>query len=327
MDPIQKELELIRAKAKDINGVELVACVAAMVRFKIKKTTHKSLDACFLFPDNYPHEPIVIELKSKVLADRLLYGLSQICEDEAKKLLGQRQILPMVEFINKFIAENPLCVCSDEISRIKRDLMTKDDEIKLKQKTSQVILKLKEGAYYLNAKLTIPDEYPEVQVGVEIKDQNLPETFRIHIVMQAVEIARRCVQPPMKKTPKDAPFKPKPSLGPVCEYLVKEVIHTFPKEICPCCREPCLPENPTNISNEPSDSRFIERVYCKHLFHHGCLDTYMKTPPFTGGKKCPACGNRIYHEKWKITPELAEARWAHKEARRRELSEVVDFLE
>jgi len=36
MDPIQKELELIRAKAKDINGVELVACVAAMVRFKIK---------------------------------------------------------------------------------------------------------------------------------------------------------------------------------------------------------------------------------------------------------------------------------------------------
>jgi len=71
----------------------------------------------------------------------------------------------MVEFINKFIAENPLCVCSDEISRIKRDLMTKDDEIKLKQKTSQVILKLKEGAYYLNAKLTIPDEYPEVQVG------------------------------------------------------------------------------------------------------------------------------------------------------------------
>jgi len=47
----------------------------------------------------------------------------------------------------------------------------------------------------------------------------------------------------------------------------------------------------------------------------------------SGGKKCPACGNRIYHEKWKITPELAEARWAHKEARRRELSEVVDFLE
>ena len=46
-----------------------------------------------------------------------------------------------------------------------------------------------------------------------------------------------------------------------------------------------------------------------------------------GGKKCPACGKRIFHEKWKVTPELAEARWAHKEARNRELDEVTDFFE
>ena len=35
MDTIQKELELIKAKVKDINGVELIACVPAMVRVKI----------------------------------------------------------------------------------------------------------------------------------------------------------------------------------------------------------------------------------------------------------------------------------------------------
>ena len=52
----------------------------------------------------------------------------------------------------------------------------------------------------------------------------------------------------------------------------------------------------------------------------------MKTPPFEGGKKCLACPNRIYHEKWKVTPELAEARWAHEQARNRELGEVVDFF-
>ena len=45
-----------------------------------------------------------------------------------------------------------------------------------------------------------------------------------------------------------------------------------------------------------------------------------------GGKKCPGCKLRIYHEKWKVTPELAEARWAHKQAKDRELGEVVDFL-
>jgi len=47
---------------------------------------------------------------------------------------------------------------------------------------------------------------------------------------------------------------------------------------------------------------------------------------FTGGKKCPACKQVIYHERWKVTPKLAEERWAHHEAKKRELSEVVDFL-
>ena len=50
----------------------------------------------------------------------------------------------------------------------------------------------------------------------------------------------------------------------------------------------------------------------------------MKTPPFTGGKKCKACAQRIYHEKWKVTPELAEARWAHEQAKERELGDVVE---
>ena len=47
---------------------------------------------------------------------------------------------------------------------------------------------------------------------------------------------------------------------------------------------------------------------------------------FPGGKKCKACSQRIFHEKWKVTPELAEARWAHEQAKNRELGEVVDFL-
>lgn len=46
----------------------------------------------------------------------------------------------------------------------------------------------------------------------------------------------------------------------------------------------------------------------------------------SGGKKCLSCDNRIYHDQWSITPELAEARWAHKEAKARELDEVIDFL-
>ena len=51
-----------------------------------------------------------------------------------------------------------------------------------------------------------------------------------------------------------------------------------------------------------------------------------KSIVFTDGKKCPACKKTIYHEKWNATPRLAEDRWAHKEAKQRELEEVVDFL-
>ena len=70
----------------------------------------------------------------------------------------------------------------------------------------------------------------------------------------------------------------------------------------------------------------MEKVYCGHLFHHKCLDVYMKTPPFDGGKKCPECAKRIYHDKWNASPEVAEARWAHEQAKHRELADVVDFL-
>ena len=36
----------------------------------------------------------------------------------------------------------------------------------------------------------------------QIIDQNLPDVLKIYMEAQAVEIARRCVQPPLKKNPK-----------------------------------------------------------------------------------------------------------------------------
>ena len=47
---------------------------------------------------------------------------------------------------------------------------------------------------------------------------------------------------------------------------------------------------------------------------------------FSGGKKCLKCKERIFHDKWNVHPKLAEERWAHQEARRREVAEVAEFL-
>ena len=50
----------------------------AMVRIEVEKTSFKKIIVCFLFPSEYPSQPILIELKSKTLKDKLLTGLTKV---------------------------------------------------------------------------------------------------------------------------------------------------------------------------------------------------------------------------------------------------------
>ena len=74
------------------------------------------------------------------------------------------QVVHMVNFVKTFLDENPLCVCSEEIAFIKKDLITPEDEIKLKQKTSQIVLKLRQQKYFMNFNISVPDTYPLKQI-------------------------------------------------------------------------------------------------------------------------------------------------------------------
>ncbi|KAL5010314.1 hypothetical protein ScPMuIL_012619 [Solemya velum] len=321
---IEAEISQVKERAPSIEGVKLITCVPMFVIVSLKKTEQKHLTANLQFPPNYPNEQIVVELKSKTLSDKLLYGLTNVCDQETKKWVGQKQVMVMINFIMNFMEENPLCICSDEISDIKKKMLSDCDDLKLKQKSSQLVFRICQNNYHMSFVLSVPEFYPSVQIGIEVGDYNFPELLKTHFQANAVEIARKCVQPPLKKNSKEPPFKPAPSLKPVCEFLINDCIKKYPQEVCPVCTDRCLPTSP---GEKLSGGRQVERVYCGHIFHHGCLRKYMKTPPFTGGKKCPSCGKQIFHQKWRITPELAEARWAHKQARQRELEEVVDFLD
>ncbi|XP_041354716.1 uncharacterized protein LOC121372466 [Gigantopelta aegis] len=323
-DVIEAELAQVRLKVPAIEGFILDAAVPILVRAIYRRTEHKQVTIHVQFPAGYPREPVIMEFKSKTLSDRLLDGLMKVCDEEAKRNVGQRQVILMLNFIKKFIDENPLCVCHPEISYIKQSLISGDDKVILKQKNSQIVIKVFQDSYFMNIRISVPEDYPIAQVQTEITDTNFPILLRTNFQAQAIEIARQCIQPPLKKTPKAPPFVPKPSLRPVCDYLISVCVKRYPQEICPICKEKVLSEDPKLVNSDPK--RGIERVYCGHLFHNECLDAYMKTPPFTGGKKCPGCDQRIFHDKWKIPPELAETRWAHKQARQRELEEVVDFL-
>ena len=59
------------------------------------------------FPDNYPNEPLIVELKTKVLDYKLMLGLADVTEKEAKKYVGERQVC-MQGFLSRQNHSEPL---------------------------------------------------------------------------------------------------------------------------------------------------------------------------------------------------------------------------
>lgn len=161
MGLIEDELDEVKKLCERvIAGTKLVSCVRTMVRAEIKKTEFKKIIICIQFSENYPREPLLLELKSKTLSEKLLYGLTEKCEEEAKKHLGKPQIMKVLTFLKDFIEQNSLCCCYDEINVLKRSLNLERDEIKLKQKSSLIILKVYNANYFLNVKICVGGNYP-----------------------------------------------------------------------------------------------------------------------------------------------------------------------
>jgi len=337
MGIIEDELEeLKRCVERQIQDSKLISCVPAMIRVELTKSNYKKIAVCMTFPSNYPSSNILVELKSKTLSEKLLYGLQGLAEKEAKQYIGKPHVLFTLKFINQYMDEHPLCCCVDEITKIKQ-LMDSDkasegnansepvtkDKLKLSQKTSTISLHVYKNEYFIKTKIKIPEDYPENQISLSDTESNFPRVFKVWFIEKTRDIARQCVEPPLRPKPKDPPFVKRPSLEPAILFLVKHV-KRYPEEICQICRKPAFPKDPSKAIHNENAAAHVERVYCSHIYHHDCLILYMKTPPFEGGKKCKGCDKRIYHEKWKVTPELAEARWAHQQAKDRELGDVVE---
>ena len=66
--------------------IKVITAVPAMVRVEVEKTPFKKIICCLMFPPNYPNSPILIELKSKTLADKLLAGLTKVSVTHVKNI-------------------------------------------------------------------------------------------------------------------------------------------------------------------------------------------------------------------------------------------------
>lgn len=73
----------------------------------------RQMTAVMQFLENYPTEPVVVELKSKTLTEKLLDGVVKVCDAEARKYIGQKQVVIFIfmcmylhanfEFINMIL--------------------------------------------------------------------------------------------------------------------------------------------------------------------------------------------------------------------------------
>jgi len=345
MSLLDFELEEVRKLLKNGTVIEhsrLVLCDHSLIRIEIEQNISRKLIVILRFPENYPNEIILIELKSKTLDEKVLDSFVPIFENYCKDFLGKPQVIPLLKFIAKTLEDNPLCICYDEIIRLKKLLETTSGELKLKQKKATVSLTARGGQYYFNINVVVPVDYPHSRPTWEGVDTNIPGILQRFLNGQAKEIVRRCVEPPLR--PGKQEFKVRPSLFLALSFIV-EAVKDFHQEVCPVCKNSCLPQSPVDVITNEGDNRYVERAFCGHLYHAGCLKKYFREPPFVeGGKLCAAkskharpdgkgrgsveegCGQRLIHDKWALDPKKAELRWAHKKARDRELEEVVDFL-
>ena len=77
-------------------------------------------------------------------------------------------MIPLLQFIRRFIDENPLCVCRGELAHIQQHLIqeTEGDFIKLKKKNSQIFLTVQGGPYFIKMCFTVPEYYPLEKLGL-----------------------------------------------------------------------------------------------------------------------------------------------------------------
>uniref|UniRef100_A0A182W854 RING-type domain-containing protein n=1 Tax=Anopheles minimus TaxID=112268 RepID=A0A182W854_9DIPT len=346
--------EVSRLCENVIPNSKLVACQNTLVRVEVQQSCMRRLTICIRFPENYPKTKLLLEFKSKTLSSTFLDKFINLCETRLNDAVEKPQVMWILKFISDYLLANPLCIILDELQQIKQ-LLSTFGELKVKQRACTIELIVRAEQYYYQAKFKVPNDYPNERVAWDDCECNLPLALVLFINGQAKEIARQCVEPPLAAINTNASFKPKRSLQ-ICLAFVVTTVRNILQEKCPICGHRCLPENPSDNITRNTDDLFLVRMFCGHIYHQGCLKRFMSEPPFPrGGKTCPAqanprhdamtlrsdeqclpmqsasnlrlasdavCGQRVTHDKWGLNNvKAAETKWAHRQAKIRELEE------
>jgi len=139
------------------------------------------------------------------------------------------------------------------------------------------------------------------------------------------QMERACIDPDEQIA------EPLPSLLVCVEYLVKQFT-SLPEETCQACKKKVFPKNPNILHEYEEDpkkyvnkGKYPQRCSCGHWFHHECLDKFINVPPFE--KPCEICKVKIKHPLFDTDLKSLERQWAVKQAKKRELDDISEFVD
>ncbi|CAI8038237.1 hypothetical protein GBAR_LOCUS21320 [Geodia barretti] len=141
MSSVGEELSTLKDKISKIPNADVISCHPSLVQIKIRQTDHRQVNVCCQFPESYPSRPLLVELKSKTIADRMLEGMVKVFDQELLRISGQPQIVHLVRFVSEFLTNNPFVVCSEELNHVKHKLASEADTLKVKRKTGVILYK------------------------------------------------------------------------------------------------------------------------------------------------------------------------------------------
>eukprot|EP00210_Caulerpa_lentillifera_P004645 g4430.t1 len=196
-----KEL-LIEDEVKEIERSlppeELQAAVLDFVQVLLEVTPHTSLMIKFLFPEAYPEELVLMELKSSYLDEELLEKLKIAAEIEGRKLIGKQQVLRIVDRLRMILIKNRLASAYSELKQLRNYFADKDDCVlkTANEKHGRISINLKSSRYYLNLELSIPLQYPAKAAEIAQHESNLPKEALALCLVHANERARALAEFP-----------------------------------------------------------------------------------------------------------------------------------
>mmetsp|Transcript_2011 Transcript_2011/g.12848 ORF Transcript_2011/g.12848 Transcript_2011/m.12848 type:complete len:424 (+) Transcript_2011:1268-2539(+) len=172
----------------------LQCCTSDLVQVQIAHTPWKQCTAKFLFPPEYPDQPVITQLASTVLEEEMLKKLETACEKEASKHLRKAQVLHVYYTLDKHIRSN-FSPAFAEIKKLKQYLQP-PHSFTLAEKAKALKVHLQNGNYVLDLKLEIGDQYPLEPVRVSCIVSTFPQNLSKLFIQHANNLARKLALPP-----------------------------------------------------------------------------------------------------------------------------------